>query len=316
MASAATVYACALLSNQLMKESLIFENVETAIAGLVTTERRLLSEDMMPERAPNRAMWPGLGHVASRDAIIALGKAAHTVLADVQKRTLLASDLDLEFDDGKSAQDLRDDIERFVWSCTNTSKVVAVGKGAWRSAQMLPLADRSFHEVPPLRIAPPLGAGSRAGILVVNHYSDDDQARALVACFRESGIAVELCGMVEVSGETRLRPFCDGEAAVHVHVGHHAVAAEKLRLVDSWHSRRLALQLLPPRPYQQPGIIDALLIEDEVNGFIGHTPEAIVSLYAEVRQDRVLERQVIERGYQTVAPLTQAWTAIARDLLS
>ena len=313
----ATVYVQPSRSNHPVKEMLIYDGVEAALASLVAVERRLLTNDCEEAREARRSR-PGLGHITPHDSIIALGKSAHTVLADFQKRTLLANDLDLDEQDDGDVEALQEDMSRLIWSCINTLKVIAVGKGAWRSIQMLPLFDRRFYEVPPLRIAPPFDTSCRDTVLVVNHDQDDERARSVASRFREKGMNVELSGFSrEVSDKpaSKQRAFCTGEAAIHVHVGHHTLAEEKLRIIDSWYSRRLVLQLLPPRPYQIEAAAKNLIIDDEVNGFVCNDPGSIVAVCAEVRQDRVLERKVIDNGYRAVEPLAQAWTAIARDLL-
>lgn len=317
----AAVYGCAPLSNRVLKEALIYENIELALAALADIDKHFVpgrpiagGDASWPRSAP-----PGLAHVKPAELIIALGKAAHTALADFQKRTLIAGDLDLESEDADEKAALLDEVRRFIWSCINTLKVVAVGAGAWRSVQMLPLADRRFYDVPPLRIASAPRPDTIDGILIINHDGDDRQARRLAEFLEGGDTAVECTGLARNRSESPSKSaesFCSGAATIHVHVGHHTMAAEKLRLVDTWHSRRLAVQLVASRSARSAAGSDNLLVEDEVNGFLVHAPEKVAALCAEIKQDPILRRRLLDGGSQTVAPLVKAWMAIAEDLLS
>lgn len=314
MMSSASVYAEALCANSISKETLIYEGVEAALMSMISVEKSLLDE--RDGYAAGRSV-PGLAKVRSSEQIIALGRAAHTVLADVQKRTLIAGDLELE---SRDEDEFADVIDRFIWSCVNTLKVVAVGQGAWRSVQMLPMAERSFFDVPPLRLASPalpLDAALRQ-VLVVNHEADGRHAGEVAAALRRTGFSVEMASIRSSRGDdSRLDEACwSFDAAVHVHVGTHSIASAEPRIVDTWHSRRLACQVLPRRTCSGSGANDQLMVEDEVNGLLCHTPDKLLDTLLDLRQDRVMQRKLIEGGARTVAPLMQNWLRIAEELLA
>ena len=106
-------------------------------------------------------------------------------------------------------------------------------------------------------------------------------------------------------------------AFVHIHVGRHTIRDEAIRLVDTWSSRRLAFQLVAPQHLRSRSDDAAdLLVEDEVNGFLCTSPEAILTCYDELLADPILQKKVIEGGLRSVAPLAQKWKSIAEDLVS
>ena len=302
----AVVYCSQPPSNRVEKEAVIHEQLDGVLATLTNVERHTV----VPFKAGERKVActvPGLTQVRPGEAIIALGRAAHNILADVRKRTLMAGGSRLEDDDSE-------EIEQLVWSCVNTLELVALGRRAWQSAQLLPVQHRCFFSVPPLRMGPATGVGPNHRVLVINHNDDDSKARALIEALDRSGFEVASAS----SGlETMAQEDCwRDQSFVHVHVGEHALDADEPRLVDSWWSDRLALQLISRRRIPGTGHSQVLMIEDEANGFICETPEAIVATCGEVLADRVLQRKLIAAGQNSVAPLVRNWVTIAEALLT
>ena len=300
------VYASERRSNSMRKESLIFENIDRALDSLedVSWRRHPLSDR-------RTASPPGLKEVRPLEQIVALGRAAHTVLADYLKQTLVA-------DDGEEDV-LDEDVERLVWSCVNTSKVVALGRSAWRSVQLLPIAERRFFELPPLFMASGRDAkgSSEIGseVLVINHEADDLRAKQVTDALVRSGSRVQRTGRGGDGDErTDHGCWCD-TAPIHVHVGYHDAMVEELRLLDTWHSRRFAILLLPRRamPNPPPGV---LMVEEEVNGFLCGTPEKVIAACADIRADPALRQKMLHAGTANVAPLAREWITIASELLS
>ena len=301
-----TVYASERRSNALRKENLIYDNIDLALDTMTN-----LNWSRRPMPDPDAASsQPGLREVRPIDMVVALGRAAHTVLADYRKHTLVAGDVE----DG-----IEEDVERLVWSCVNTSKVVALGRVAWRSVQMLPIADRRFFEVPPLRMLPTRETGPSgeiaAEVLVINHEVDDLRARQVADALARAGYGVQRTGRGG-RDEAHAHDGCwSASAPIHVHVGCHDGRAEEVRLLDTWHSRRFAIALLPRRLVQNPPS-NALMVEPEVNGFLCETPERVLAACADIRADRVLRKKMLNAGAASVAPLAREWLAIAMELVS
>ena len=282
----------------------IHANVEAALAALTEIERHAV--DGVDAASRRRAAAPGLVRIEDHRRVVALGLDAHVALADARKCSLIAGDIEVE---------LRrtDDLAPLVWSCANTATVVALGAAAWRSVQLLPFDRRRFQPLPPLRLGAGEGGGAR--VLVIDHEDGAETARALAALLRRDVAEVAYLGARRVSsaGPAVPDPAWSGGADIHVHVGHHAAGCETLRLLDSWQSRCPALQLVP-----RDGRAGAhhLLIEDGVNGFLCHAPDAVRARLAELVTNRVRRRTLVAAGLRSAAPLAQGWAAVVQDLLS
>jgi hypothetical protein len=304
----AAVYVGTDGTQALSMEAMIYANAETALAQIAHMERHLVAQkDGAWDRSPL-----GLFDIVPDDIVIALGMLAHTALADCRKRSLFAGN---DFAEGQARSD--HDIGRLIWSCANTSRAIAVGEKAWRAVQMLPVADRRQYEVPPLKFPQPEAGVKARDLFIVNHEPDDRLSRELAALAASDGFNVTCCGLAEMAHDPAFsmkRHFWCAEAAIHVHVGLHATSTKAIRLVDSWHSGRLAVQLVPPKPQTgwEPG---KLWVEDEANGFICHSAEAVLAVCRELEDDPVLGRKLISAAHHSAAPLARAWSAIAQDLL-
>ena len=302
-----SVYSSERQSNALKKENLVYDNIDRALDAMADVDwhRRRLPD---PEAPSSR---PGLREVRTPESVVALGRAAHTLLADYRKQTLVAG---YDEDDG-----IEEDVERLVWSCINTSKIVALGRGAWRSVQMLPVAERRFYDVPPLRMPPTWDAGSSgevgAEVLVINHEGDDVRAHQVAVALANSGYSVQRTGRGG-DEESRTHHGCwSASAPIHVHVGCHDGTAEEIRLLDTWYSRRFAIVLLPRRLAQNPPP-NALMVDPEVNGFLCETPGKVLAACADIRADAVLRKKMLSAGAASVAPLARGWLTIATELVS
>ncbi len=299
------VYASQRRSNALRKESLIYDSIDLALDSMPDVNWRYQA---MPADA--RASPPGLREVSPHEKIVALGRAAHTVLADYRKRTLVAGDDDEDL--------LDEDLSRLVWSCVNTSKVVALGRGAWRSVQMLPIAERRFYEIPPLRMARVQDGKTdeiAAEVLVINHEADELRARQVAEAMTRGGYRVQRTGRGGDGEGGGDHGGWSAQAAIHVHVGCHDSRAEEVRLLDSWHSRRFVVMLLPRRLIKEPPT-GSLMVDPEVNGFLCDTPEKVLAACADIRGDAVLRKKMLHAGSISVAPLAREWLTIAAELVS
>lgn len=280
------------------RQRLIYDNVEAALGAMpgIERERRTASS--------GEASLPGLVQVRLHEKVVALGRTAHLMLADCRKQTLVVDDW----------QEQVEDLARLIWSCVNTTKVVALGMKAWRSIQLLPVAERRFFEVPPLRMTPvgnAAGADLGDGAVLIDHEGEVSFAEPVRDALVRAGFRVQTVG---ADGST------DGgddgwstEAAIHVHLGHHGSAAEKVRLLDTWHSRRYAIQYNPRRAAQPP--LGTLTVDAEHDGFLCQTPSQVVAACADLRADPVLRKKVLHAGAARTAPLAQAWLEIASELL-
>ena len=309
MRSAAIYSSFRSRTNSPQKELLIYEQLEAAMSTIASLKRHVVYASDRDDASARQSL-PGLEHIRANEAVVALGRAAHTVLADYSKRTLVAADLDL---DGTGGERLCEDIEQFIWSCVNTSRIVALGTDAWQSMQLLPIHNRRFDDVPPLQMMPSRGPAERGGVLVINHNADETQARSIADALDQRGMRVELAGVDAEDPSATHNPWFD-EAFFHVHVGEHTLSSDMPRLVDSWRSDRIALQIAAEPKARTSANPSALMIE--VNGFICATAGEIVSVCREILDDRVLQRKLIEAGRDTVAPLLKCWLHIAEDLLA
>ena len=299
------VYSSERRSNALRKDCLVYASIDQAL-------------DAMPDVAWHRGSMaevsradPGLREIRPHDPVVALGRAAHNVLADYRKRTLLM---------GRAEDEAcEEDIARLVWSCVNTSKAIALGRGAWRWMQILPIADRRFYAVPPLRIAPasdivPVGA-SGSSILVIDHEADGSRAATIGETLESAGFLVQHTGRARDGEGQSDEGGWSSRAAIHVHVGFHDGGAEEMRLLDTWHSRRFAI-LVTPRRVARHAPENSLMVEADVNGFLCDTPGKVLAAIADLGQDPVLRKKMLEAGLASVAPLAREWLTIASDLVA
>jgi hypothetical protein len=302
----AAIYLTSHDTAPLSRETLIYDNAELALARLARLDRHLIArEDNASGRSP-----PGLADMISPDPVIAMGMLPHRRLADFQKRSLLAGELALD-DAASSAED----IAQLIWSCANTSRVIALGEAAWRMVQMLPVEDRRHYPVPPLKLPQALEVKARR-LFVINHGADDRPVHELAKRAQAEGFGVVCSGIPENPGQRRYldtQPFCCPEAAIHIHLGHHNAAAKSFRLIDSWHSGRLAVQWI--KPAQEAADAENLLVEDATNGFICHSIEAVLAACGELAEDHVLCHKFAGAGHRTAEPPARAWSAIAAELL-
>ena len=112
-------------------------------------------------------------------------------------------------------------------------------------------------------------------------------------------------------------PAWTEHSQIHIHVGHHTMSDETLRLVDSWQSRSVALQLLPRRSLSDRNESPRwLLIENEANGFLCRSPESVRASCEELLADVVLRKKFVEAGAHAAAPLARTWNVIADELLT
>lgn len=300
------VYLSERRSNALRKECLIYQSINLALGSMPDVA---LQHHPMPICEAGKSR-PGLKEVQPHEKIVALGRAAHTVLADYRKRTLVARS---EYED-----ELEEDLERLVWSCVNTSKVVALGRSAWRSVQMLPISDRRFYDIPPLRMAharedkPADEIGVE--VLVINHEDDDGRARQVGDALTRGQYRVQTTGR-GCENDGGLDSSCwSATAAIHVHVGCHDSGADEVRLLDSWHSRRFVILLLPRRLAKEPPP-GSLMVDPEVNGFLCDTTEQVLAACADIRGDAILRKKMLYAGEVGVAPMAREWLNIAKELV-
>ena len=301
------VFASESRSNALHKESLIYDSIDSALKTMpdVAWERRDLSG---LADSPSR---PGLSEVRSHEKIVALGRAAHTVLADYCKQTLVA---------GSDAELLEEDVERLVWSCVNTLKIVALGRAAWRSIQLLPVSERRYYDLPPLRMAARQAKGHPIEdvgkeVLVINHESDDFHAKQVAEALARDGYQVQRTGRDGDDDGDLDNGAWSADAAIHVHVGCHDSNVQEMRLLDTWHSRRYAIVYLPRRLAQCPPA-NTLMVQPEVNGFVCDTPDKVLAACSDIRTDPVLRKKMLHAGAAAAMPLARAWTDIAADLIA
>ena len=298
------VYASQDRSNVLRRESLMYDSIALALGSVpdANVHRRVM---------PNITSLPGLREVRPQEKIkiVALGRAAHTVLADYNKRTLIADD---------DEDMLDEDVERLIWASINTSKVIALGSGAWRSVQMLPVSERRCYEVPPLRMLPAhdvLAAEVGSEVLVINHEYDETRAEQVAAALESGGHRVQRTGRCSDGEYGGDEGGWSARAPIHVHVGYHDSRATEIRLLDTWQSRRFAIVLLPrKRAEHLPA--GTLMVDPEVNGFRCDTPSKVVAACAEIRSDAVLRKKMLHAGTATVAARARDWLSIAAELVS
>ena len=185
---------------------------------------------------------------------------------------------------------------------------------------MLPVAERRFYELPPLRMP---GCQNRRlddelghEILVINHEKDDARARQLAEALFLEGYLVQRTGLgANGDGDGLPDNAWSASAAVHVHVGFHDRAAEEMRLLDTWHSNRFAITYLPRRQMQDPPA-GALAVEAEINGFTCDTIDKVLAACADLRADRVLRKKMLHAGANAVRPLVRVWSNIAAELIA
>ena len=296
------VYASERPTNALRKEALIYENIDRALDAMPDVDWQRCA---MPDQEA-KVSRPGLREVRPQATVVALGRAAHTVLADYRKQTLVAG-----VDEGEL---LDEDVARLVWSCVNTSKVIALGRDAWRSIQVLPFAERRFFEIPPLRMAPPCAGEIGRDVLVINHEDEDRLARQIAEALVRDGYCVQRTGRGSDAGGEMDHGCWSARAPIHVHVGSHDIRTEEVRLIDTWYSRRYAILVLPRRAAQHPRG-EALMVDPEVNGLLCDNAATVLAACADIHSDPVLRKKMLHAGTTSVAPLAREWRTIAAELL-
>lgn len=304
-----SVYESPNRSNSVQKQSLIFDHVLYALSTLRDIECRfhgVASKDLSGS--------PGLREVRSESKIVALGLAAHTALADFQKNSLVVGFAGIN--------DLEEDIERLFWSCINTMKISCIGVEAWRDIQVLPSIGRRLFELPPLRMrriqrepgGPEQATKLGFNILVVNHQSDTHDADQITQVLMSEGYTVEPAA--RVLGEDEQMPTAwASTAAVHLHVGWHLSDSEGIRLLDTWHSGRLAILYIPSES-AHTSLPNSLMVDPEVNGFFCYTHRSVLSACLEIWSDAVFRKKLEQAGIASAAPLARDWHLIAENLVS
>ncbi len=273
------------------RESLILKHVEASLALLSRPERRDLAEFERPTSA-----HPGLEKIKMIEPMIVFGRAAHVGLADFEKRAIIVDDLDL------SAGDV--DIERLIWSSTNTSRAIALGAPAWHSLQLLPIEETRYHRTPPIAMDPRPDGTWRNSIRIICH-GEQPTAVSIENSLARAGL--------EVAGPNIA---WSDDAAIHLHVGRHDWDAREPRLLDSWRSGKLVIDLDVAAGHADDRKSEALRVEHEVNGLICDSVSEVISSCRDVYSDRVFWKKLIKAGHKTATPLCERWNEIAAQVLS
>jgi len=297
-------------SNLSPREALIYSAVRHAVTSLGVVGRP--EADLISKDRPL-----GLSQRYATQPLIALGMVAHKDLADVWKRTLVATDVMIP-DEAERAKGTDADLERLFWSCCNTYRLVALGLDTWQSAQGLPLNDCQYFDVPPIRVPAALSVGSLDIVRIINHDENDRRACLLATEMTLTGTAdVRLTGTEGNISPDFSQPFYSGAGAFDVHVGNHTINTHRMRILDSLASGSIVLHLANSvtARSQLGERISWLTVDDGSTGFIGSTLESIKRTYKQIRLDHVLRRQIIDRGRASVATLRSGWGTIALNLM-
>ena len=270
------------------RKACVFKGIETAMSARASVERRdCASLDAQ------RTSLPGLERVRLPQTLIAFDRAAHIGLADFEKRTIFTQDLAVDRPDV--------DIERLIWSSINTSRALALGSPAWASVQSLPIDGIGRHHMPPIDMGA-VGDVRGASVRIIAHGNQPLAATAALL-LRRAGFAVADVGDA----------WCD-EAAIHLHIGPHDLDSEEPRIVDSWASGRLVIQM--PGETERLERRDVLLVDHERNGIFCRSVGDIVATCGGVREDATFWRQLVKAGHKTITRHLEGWSDIATAILA
>lgn len=270
------------------RKACVFKGIEAAMGTRAAVDRRDCAS-----LGARRTSVPGLRRVRLRETLIAFDRAAHLGLADFEKRTIFTQDIVVDRPDV--------DIERLIWSSINTSRAIALGTPAWASLQALPISGISRHAMPPID----MGAAAEvhgASVRIIAH-GHQPLAASATALLRRAGFAIADGGAA----------WCD-EAAIHLHIGPHDLDAEEPRILDSWASGRLVIQM--PGEADGPERRDALLVDHERNGIFCRSVGEIVATCEDVRADGTFWRQLVKGGHKTIVRHLGGWSDIAAAILA
>ncbi len=307
------VFGCAAEEKLGTRDRILHENVEAALTAFGPIDSRRL-DDVGPDRSMPAMTRTGLARIGVDEQVLAVGRCAHLALADCLKCTLLAGHLDLEGDQDRERSHV-EAINGWIWSCLNTRRAVVLGRRAWQAAQLLPFSDRRYHAMPPLRWIRQDDFLDPQKLLIINHEEDGAAAAELQAAL--AGYArIEVIDRCETSADRPI-DFVHLDAAYHVHVGGHTMAADEPRLVEGWVNRIPVLRYRSRRsiPVRSPRG-EVLDVHHGSNGFHCGSPGEVLATYDDLRSDRVLRGKIIDAGLKSVAPLVAGWRAVAGDLLS
>ena len=270
------------------RKACIFKGLEAAMGARAVVDRRDCAS-----LGARRTSLPGLERVRLPQTLIAFDRAAHLGLADFEKRTIFTQDLAVDRPDI--------DIEQLIWSSINTSRAIALGTPAWASLQSLPINGISRHPMPPIDMGA-AGEARGASVRIVAH-GHQPLAVSATGLLRRAGFSIADGGPA----------WCD-EAAIHLHIGPHDLDAEQPRIVDSWASGRLVIQM--PGEADGPERHDPLLVDHERNGIFCRSLGEIVATCEDVRADGTFWRQLVKGGHRTIARHLEGWSDIAAAILA
>ena len=176
--------------------------------------------------------------------------------------------------------------------------------------QALPIGGISRRHMPPIRLDGLRNETCKSSVRIICHGSQPS-AQALV-----QPLAMAARDKLERAGfevTVDATSWCD-ESAIHLHIGAHRIDDDELRLVDSWASGRLVVQMRGHSPRQSDH--DGLLVEHEANGIMCNTLGDIAVACEEVRGDATFWDKLVKTGAKTVGPLQGGWADIATAILA
>ena len=291
----------------------VYRNLERSLAALAREEHRDLNRQFDIGRYCQRRSGTAY---RSFQTVIALGLRAHEELSHIAKKSLIY--LDPGADDSG-----RMDLRRLA-PCGGragaNSTVVTVGRRARAAAHLLPAGQVKHYDLPPLDLSPsdeeiPDG---KLRVTVVNHLQDETLARSLVASFIDrSEFLIDCYGLETQLRDNRVRHLTDGEVGegvgfVHVHIGRHGAASERLRVCDSWQSHVPVLLVDVPADRKLAG--PAIDVRAEHDALLCHDYEDICGYIGLLLGSPSLRRLLLANGRNALRSASLSWGEIVQDL--
>ena len=191
-----------------------------------------------------------------------------------------------------------------LWPTMTVGRQIVLSDDAWREAVLLPFESPSKLFLPPARIG---GEERKAinAILLVDHIGRPHEIEGLLSLILHGGFSASVA---DKDDDAALRA-----PAIHLHVGGHTRFSYPLRILDSWASHRLVVQVHAHGATPHEEII---MVEDGVNGFLVNDVSDLLPTLRRIVNDETLFDLTIARAYAQAQGLQSAWDDAMRRALA
>ena len=193
-----------------------------------------------------------------------------------------------------------------IWAFVNAGQQVMLTDASWRDAQLMPFRRPVRHFLPPITL-PPLPNAQCKTILLLNHTGRPEELDRLSFVAERCGYA--LCSASSSEGLDFAEP------PIHLHFGAHSLFSAPIRIVDSWASSRVAIQLDLPRTGTAAVAPDAVNVDPGQNGILIRTVSELEPVLRKLDNDKLLFEEITARACAEAQELRASWIETMRAFL-